>query len=48
MGDADYMYAFLNIVMPIAYEFAPEFVFSMSSVLFPKSALNLVCSFCRV
>jgi acetoin utilization deacetylase AcuC-like enzyme len=28
MGDADYMYAFLNIVMPIAYEFAPEFVFS--------------------
>ncbi|CCO34746.1 histone deacetylase 6/10 [Rhizoctonia solani AG-1 IB] len=27
MGDADYMYAFLNIVMPIAYEFAPEFVF---------------------
>ncbi|CAE6451823.1 unnamed protein product [Rhizoctonia solani] len=27
MGDADYMYAFLNIVMPIAYEFAPELVF---------------------
>lgn len=30
MGDADYMYAFLNIVMPIAYEFAPELVFSTS------------------
>ena len=28
MGDADYMYAFLNLVMPIAYEFAPELVFS--------------------
>ncbi|KAG9124110.1 Histone deacetylase hda1, partial [Ceratobasidium sp. 392] len=27
MGDADYMYAFLNLVMPIAYEFAPELVF---------------------
>ncbi|KAG8737981.1 Histone deacetylase hda1, partial [Ceratobasidium sp. 423] len=27
MGDADYMYAFLNIVMPIGYEFAPELVF---------------------
>ncbi|GAA5989512.1 hypothetical protein JCM11641_005556 [Rhodosporidiobolus odoratus] len=26
MGDADYIYAFQQIVMPIAYEFAPDFV----------------------
>ncbi|GAA6010687.1 hypothetical protein JCM10207_005798 [Rhodosporidiobolus poonsookiae] len=26
MGDADYVYAFQRIVMPIAYEFAPDFV----------------------
>ena len=28
MGDADYLYAFHNIVMPIAIEFAPELVIS--------------------
>jgi histone deacetylase 6 len=26
MGDADYLYAFQKIVMPIAYEFSPELV----------------------
>lgn len=26
MGDADYLYAFEKVVLPIAYEFAPEFV----------------------
>ncbi|GAA6044078.1 hypothetical protein JCM8097_005022 [Rhodosporidiobolus ruineniae] len=26
MGDADYIYAFQQIVMPIAYEYAPDFV----------------------
>jgi histone deacetylase 6 len=26
--DADYMYAFQQVVMPIAYEFNPDFVFS--------------------
>ncbi|KAH7108352.1 hypothetical protein BKA62DRAFT_18946 [Auriculariales sp. MPI-PUGE-AT-0066] len=26
MGDADYLYAFQNIIMPIAYEFAPDLV----------------------
>ncbi|KAG8910506.1 Histone deacetylase hda1, partial [Tulasnella sp. 417] len=26
MGDAEYLYAFMRIVMPIAYEFAPELV----------------------
>jgi len=27
MGDADYLYVFHNVVMPIAMEFAPELVF---------------------
>lgn len=27
-GDGDYMFAFQHIVMPIAYEFAPELVIS--------------------
>ena len=30
MGDADYIHAFQNIVMPIAMEFAPELVISKS------------------
>lgn len=28
MGDAEYLYAFEKIVLPIAYEFAPELVIS--------------------
>jgi histone deacetylase 6 len=31
MGDAEYIYAFQKIVMPIAMEFAPELVISMSN-----------------
>lgn len=31
MGDADYLYAFQQIVMPIAYEFAPDLVIGASS-----------------
>jgi len=27
MGDADYLYVFHHIVMPIAMEYAPELVF---------------------
>jgi hypothetical protein len=27
MGDADYLYVFYNVVMPIAMEYAPELVF---------------------
>jgi len=27
MGDADYLYVFHNVVMPIAMEFSPELVF---------------------
>lgn len=30
MGDADYMLAFQHIVMPVAYEFDPDFVISES------------------
>lgn len=26
MGDAEYIYAFHKIIMPIVYEFAPDFV----------------------
>lgn len=26
MGDAEYIAAFLQIVMPVAYEFAPELI----------------------
>jgi hypothetical protein len=31
MGDADYLYAFQKLVMPIAYEYAPELVISRFS-----------------
>ena len=31
MGDADYIYAFQQIVMPIAYEFAPDIVLGESA-----------------
>ena len=30
MGDADYIYAFQQIVMPIAHEFNPDFVIGSS------------------
>lgn len=33
VGDADYIYAFQKIVMPIAYEFNPQLVIGKSSVL---------------
>jgi len=26
MNDADYLFAFQKLVMPIAYEFAPDFI----------------------
>lgn len=34
MTDADYIHAFQQIVMPIALEFAPELVISMSEKVF--------------
>lgn len=37
MGDGDYMYAFHEVVIPIAQEFDPDLVISMSPVhLFGK------------
>lgn len=32
MGDADYLYAFQQVVMPVAYDFNPDLVISKSSV----------------
>jgi histone deacetylase 6 len=43
--DADYIYAFMRIVMPIAYEFAPELViseFRVKSVPARNSSLTLL------
>lgn len=31
MGDADYLYAFQQVVMPVAYDFDPDLVISESS-----------------
>jgi histone deacetylase 6 len=38
MGDGDYLFAFQHIVMPIAYEYAPELVISMSNQFYPSLA----------
>jgi hypothetical protein len=38
MADADYIYAFQKIVMPIAMEFAPELVISKSHVCHSDSS----------
>ena len=46
MGDADYLYAFQSIIMPIAYEFAPDLVISERHERIHKIAdANLLCSF---
>lgn len=46
MGDADYLYAFSRIVIPIAYEFAPELVISESkygsTCFLPRQTLRVV------
>jgi len=39
MGDADYLYAFHNIVMPIAVEFSPELVFGKINSQYPQHSL---------
>lgn len=39
MGDAEYIYAFQKVVMPIAMEFAPELVISMLNRLPMSPAL---------
>jgi histone deacetylase 6 len=40
MGDADYIYAFQQLVMPIAYEFKPDFVIGSSPVSSHDSSLT--------
>lgn len=40
MGDSDYLYAFTRIVLPIAYEFAPELVMSEYSEMCEFSSLK--------
>lgn len=45
MGDAEYLYAFQKIVMPVAMEFAPEFVISKLlsfSLAWPNAFFRLV------
>ena len=42
-GDADYIYAFQKVIMPIAYEFAPDFVISELSD-HPKSRIEIPVS----
>jgi len=32
MGDAEYLHAFMKVVLPIAYEFAPDFVLGMLTI----------------
>ena len=34
MGDADYMYAFQHVVMPVAFDFNPDLVLSKSKQQF--------------
>ena len=38
MGDAEYIYAFQKVIMPIALEFAPELVISEIFACFPFDA----------
>jgi hypothetical protein len=47
MGDADYIYAFQKIVMPIAMEFAPELVISACLCNLFTSCLHLEYSLRR-
>lgn len=42
MGDADYMLAFQQVVMPIAYEFDPDLVIGMSELIKDQSRLTNV------
>ena len=40
MGDADYMYAFQHVVMPVAFDFNPDLVLSKSNQRFRMEELN--------
>jgi hypothetical protein len=39
MGDGDYMFAFQQVVMPIAYEFDPDFVIGKGKHNIKKEAV---------
>lgn len=45
MGDGDYMYAFQQVVMPIAQEFDPDLVISEHSTLHERDYTNLCSRF---
>lgn len=40
MGDADYIYAFQQVIMPIAYEFAPDIVLGEHRALYPTRGVT--------
>ena len=42
MGDADYLHAFMRVVMPIAMEFAPELVIGNVPIICIKFSVNIV------
>jgi len=48
MGDAEYIYAFQKVIMPIALEFAPELVISKIFACFPFNAYFNIFQFLLV
>lgn len=48
MGDAEYIYAFQKVIMPIALEFAPELVLSEFTGSFFTDPLIRCSSFSRL
>lgn len=49
MGDAEYIYAFQKVIMPIAMEFAPELVISKVFIVHLSQPILInSCSICRV
>jgi len=45
MTDADYIYAFQKVVMPIAYQFDPELVIGLLESFFLKFKNIFLCEF---
>jgi len=44
MGDADYLFAFQHIIMPVAFDFDPDMVISTLQVYKPEESRSDVCS----
>lgn len=44
MTDADYIYAFQQVVMPIAHEFKPDFVIGASFLLSVSMTMADLCA----